>query len=312
MKKCNFILAAALLISVSCNKSNSTSDDPEVNGDSQSYNAETAMSVVGSASGAVEGTVGLYGLDEIANELQKMDYLDPKTKSVNAAAPCNLSTARSSCSINGSAGVRTVTWNSCAVGTATLSGSWTEVYNDTSCSMSTNGNTMTRMALGSGVVLTGANGATFTTDTSGGTAYDGSTMGSTGVTVAITGSGRSIGVDSIHRVLKGPKGSTWFDYFIKTGTAISVTGAKSTNDRTITSGSLSIYHNRAQYTATHSFSSVVWGDLTCCYPTSGVINSTFSGAVTGSTTMTFTNTCGMATFVDTTGASSAVTLTQCQ
>jgi hypothetical protein len=73
---------------------------------------------------------------------------------------------------------------------------------------------------------------------------------------------------------------------------------------------VTLYHNLAKYTATNSFNSVTWSSSTCCYPTSGSVTTTFTGAKSGTGTMTFTSTCGAATYVDSTGSSN-VTLTQC-
>lgn len=317
-KKLVTALVFFLVIASSCSKSSTSTDSTEADGDSQAYNAETAAAVVGSASGAAEGSVGLLNTELLADEIQKMDYLDPESANINPKAACSLS-QRSSCN----SGVRTIDWGGCSIGTsgATLSGIWTEIYNDTaSCSMASATNTVNRRPT-TGITLTInqglLTGATLTTDTSGGTAYDGTTsMGSTGILVAntdnVVSGTRAISIDSIHKVLKGPKGSTWFDYFIKTGSAITVSGTRSAGNRTISSGTLSIYHNKAKYTASHSFSNVVWGSSSCCYPTAGAIASSFSGTVTGTTSMTFTSTCGTATFVDTNGTPSNVTLSQCE
>lgn len=305
MKKLIALVVSTGLIITACNKKETT--DSDTTADSQAYNAESAVSSVGSASGAVEGSIGLASLDLLASEFRNMDYLDPQTASINPQAACSLS-QRSTCSSN----VITLDWGGCAVGNATLTGIWTETYSDSSCLMNVDNNTVTRTTGLSPVVLTGPLGATFSTDTSGGTAYDGTAMGSSGITVEKTASGRTIAIDSIHKVFKTPKGNTRFDYFIKTGTAVTVTGSRAAGTRTITGGNISIYHNLARYTATHTFTSVAWGDSTCCYPNSGSVSSSFSGDVTGSTTMTFSSTCGSASFTDTTGTTSTVTLSQCE
>lgn len=307
-------LIALVANTTACNVKNADSTTGDTsNEDAQVYNAESAMSAVGSAAGSAEGATTLQLQSELADEFQQMDYLDSKSINPHPSAACSLSAARSSCNVvSGSSSYYTLTWGGCSLGTGTMSGTWTEVFNNGSCSMASNSNVITRTT--TGAVFTGALGQTFTTDTNGGVTYDGTSMLSTGVILAnaASGSDRYVSINSIHRVLRGPGGAKWFDYFISTPTAITVTGARATNNRTVSSGTLNIYHNMARYTASHSFSNVVWGDSTCCYPTSGTITSTFTGAVTGSTTMTFSSTCGSASFTDTSSATSAVTLTQCQ
>jgi hypothetical protein len=95
-----------------------------------------------------------------------------------------------------------------------------------------------------------------------------------------------------------------------TSSGLTTTGTRAGGDRVISSGTVTLYHNLAKYTATNSFNSVTWGSSTCCYPTSGSVTTTFTGTKSGTGTMTFTSTCGAATYVDSTGSSN-VTLTQC-
>ncbi len=205
----------------------------------------------------------------------------------------------------------TVAWAGCTIdgGRATLSGGWTEVFSAGGCVRPLgNGLSVTRTTTGE--TLTHANGATRTTDTNGGTAWDGTVIPSSGVTTSRTGVTRTIVINGVHKLKKGPKGTTWFDHFI-TSTGMTVTGARSTNNRAI-SGTLTLYHNRAKFTAVNTFNAVTYGDSTCCYPTSGNISSNHTaGSKSGTSTLTFTNTCGDANFVDTDGTASTVTLDQC-
>ena len=48
------------------------------------------------------------------------------------------------------------------------------------------------------------------------------------------------------------------------------------NGRTVSSGVIEIFHNRALYKAEHSISNLSFSS-NCCYPTSGSISSTFTG-----------------------------------
>ena len=77
-------------------------------------------------------------------------------------------------------------------------------------------------------------------------------------------------------------------------------------------GTVVLQHNLAKYTATATLTGVVHDHLSCgCLPKAGTIATTFTGSKTGSETLTITG-CGTGTLVDTTGASSTVTMTHCQ
>ncbi|HUP57224.1 MAG TPA: hypothetical protein VM598_07205 [Bdellovibrionota bacterium] len=74
------------------------------------------------------------------------------------------------------------------------------------------------------------------------------------------------------------------------------------NGRVVTGGSLVIQHNRARYSATHTYSAITWGEAGCCYPTSGTIDIAFSEGAEGSAQVVF-NGCG--SFSVTSGENSA-------
>lgn len=203
----------------------------------------------------------------------------------------------------------TITWNDCTVtngkgDTITMSGSWSETYSTAACTSSfSSGCSMTRTSDGS--VMTMASGATVTTSTTSHTNYEGTTIPATGTQISNSSGTRTITINGIHRVMKGPKGRKWFDHSI-TG-SLSATGSKSGGNRVIT-GTNTVYHNLLSYKVANTFNSVTWGSTSCNYPTSGSISSTVSGSISGTTTLTFTTTCGSATFVGTDGSSSTVQL----
>jgi hypothetical protein len=313
MKK-NFLvilatLATLVAITTSCSRSsNSTTSDDEGVTDSNQNTAEQAYSVAGGVGGTTEGgSVAL--LNE--NMDQTFDVIESSTtieqQSVNPFAACSYTSNRSCTGAN-----CTIAWASCTIGTATMTGGWSEVYSSGACA-STFATTcsVTRTSATSGSVATFASGATLTTTSDSHQAYDGTTV-SGGQTSTNSSGTRSIAINGVRRVLKGPRGRTWFDHSIQTTTNLSMTGARSSGNRTISSGVLRIFHNRASFTATNTFSSVVWGNSACCYPTSGTISTTLTGSTTGTTSLAFTSTCGTANFTDTTGATSSVSLSYCE
>lgn len=309
------VLALPLSLTFGCQRS---SDDAaaEAVTDANSNNAESAMSEAGSQSTASEGasTPALMELDPLQAEFQEYaaDLANPADIDIHPQAACAFSTVRSACSSN----VATIVWGSCTIGTVTMTGGWTETYSSSAVctagnlATASNGDYVDRSS--SSQVATFLSGITLTTDTSGGTAYDNSIIPAGAIRITKGVANRTIAGfptgAGVHKVLKGPRGTTWYDYYVQP--SLTVAGTRALGTRTIT-GTTTIKHNRATYTAAHTFNSVTWGSSTCCYPTSGSISSVFTGSVTGSTTMTFTTSCGSATFVDTDASSSTVTLTKC-
>lgn len=270
---------------VSCKK-----QDEEAIQDNFSNVMQTAMSEIGGASTATEGaTSPLVG--------------------------CTFANVRSGCS----GAVRTITWGGCYIGATAMTGGWTETFSSaTACTNFTNtgglastGDAVTRTTSSS--LATFLTGITLNTDSSGGTAWDGTVINSNGVTITQgAGATRTVNIDGIHRVLKGPMGVKWFDHFI-TGN-LTVSGKRSSGNRAVSSGTINVYHNLLKYTASNSFSGVTWGNSTCCYPTSGTISATFTGSQTGTASLNFgpgATTCGNATYANTSGTSSTVALTHC-
>lgn len=270
---------------VSCKK-----QDEEIVQDSFSNALQTAMSEIGSASTATEGANSPF-------------------------VGCTFANARSSCT----GAVRTITWEGCYIGTTAMSGGWTETFGSaTACTnftnaggLASNGDSVARTTSTS--LATFLTGITLNTDSSGGNAWDGTVINSNGVTVTQgAGSTRTVAIDGIHRVLRGPMGVKWFDHFI-TG-SVTVTGKRSSGNRTIASGTINVYHNLLKYTASNSFSGVTWGSSTCCYPTNGTITATLTGSVTGTATLDFSpgaTTCGNASYTYNSGTPTTITLSHC-
>ncbi|OQW51006.1 MAG: hypothetical protein A4S09_10750 [Proteobacteria bacterium SG_bin7] len=258
--------------------------------------------------------------DNLANVMQTAmgEIGTSSTATEGANSPlvgCAFTNVRSSCS----GAVRTITWNSCYIGTTAMSGGWTETFNSaTACSnftssggLASNGDAVTRTTSSS--LATFLSGITLSTDSGGGVAWDGTVINSNGTTITQgAGASRTVNIDGIHRVLKGPMGVKWFDHFI-TGN-LTVTGKRSSGNRTVSSGTVNVYHNLMKYTASNLFSGVTWGSSTCCYPTSGTITATLAGSVNGTVTLDFApgaTTCGNASYTNTSGTTSTIALTHC-
>jgi hypothetical protein len=226
---------------------------------------------------------------------------------------CTLSNVRTTCSSSQD----TINWGGCTVvsGLAYMTGSWTEVFNGTSASSClvpiVSGEQVTRTSNGSTIV--GPFGGHVETDTDGGTAWDGTVLGSSGTTITNSSGTRTIAINGTHKAGYDAMGTKLFDHFI-TSSGLTVTGTRALGTRTLTGGTIQVYHNLAKYTAALTFSGVKWTDPNCCFPTEGTITGTLTGSVTGTTSLTFGTTgqgCNYASYTDTTGTTTTPKLTQC-
>ncbi|MCK6597427.1 MAG: hypothetical protein L6Q37_03620, partial [Bdellovibrionaceae bacterium] len=204
-------------------------------------------------------------------------------------------------------------------------GGWNEDWTSASeCQHSylSDGGSVVRSATRSAITYT--LGRKTITDTTGGTAYDGTVFTSGGIRTTRASGNRSVSMttgSAIHRTGISRKGITYFDYYMVPSLTVSGSLKNSssnllTSNRTI-GGSLTVYHNLLKYTATSQFNSVVWTDSSCCYPTSGNIAFTFTGAnkPANSATMAFSSSCGTATLTTVTDSgsfTSSMTLESCE
>jgi hypothetical protein len=107
------------------------------------------------------------------------------------------------------------------------------------------------------------------------------------------------------------KSTTIWDHTVSTAAGgVAVTGKGAAR---IVTGSVTVQHNLAKYTANATFDSVGYGEPGCCFPTSGSVTTTFSdGPNTGKTeTLTFSPFCGEATLTTASGSTEALTLQHC-
>lgn len=225
------------------------------------------------------------------------------------------------CSYSGftcSANIKNIQWNGCTTPVATLTGGWTETFiSNTCCTSFGAGCAVSRLTSPISSVVTFASGASVTTSTPNHNTYSGVAL-TGGVTSVVGGTlDRTITINGLLRKVVGPKGSAWYNHSLRTTTPISVIGSRVAGTRQISAGVIELYHNSAEYLATATFSptdKVRWGNASCCYPNAGTITTTFSGSLTGTTTLKFLNSvsCGDAQFTDINGVMENFTLDQCE
>jgi hypothetical protein len=122
--------------------------------------------------------------------------------------------------------------------------------------------------------------------------------------------GRSLVVNGSHLSATENGSLIWNHTLSTAGSGLTVSGAGAA--RTV-NGALTVQHNILQYTAVATFSNVGYGDVDCCFPTTGTVTSTFSnGPNQGKNeTLSFSSVCGEATLATATGGSVALTLQHC-
>ncbi len=108
----------------------------------------------------------------------------------------------------------------------------------------------------------------------------------------------------------GDQTQTVWDQTVSTTSPLVIAGTGAT--RTLSSGTTLVQNNRLLFSASVMVqTALVFSDTTCCFPTSGVLATSFTGTQSGSETLTFSSSCGNATYVDSTGKSSTLALTHC-
>jgi hypothetical protein len=110
--------------------------------------------------------------------------------------------------------------------------------------------------------------------------------------------------------IDGVSAKIWDHTVSSAAGGLTVTGA---GVNRVVDGSVIVQHNLARFTATATFNHVGYGEVGCCFPTTGSISTTFQrGANLGKTeTLTFSAACGEATLTTASGASEPLTLQHC-
>lgn len=263
------ILSLFVFTTIACQE-NGKSSGPNA-GDPLAESLESAVNAVSGAS------------DDAANEAvvayERSPLMELLLPSAHAAA-CSRA-------LTGAAGVCTRNVN-CEAGPYVWSGTATLTFaNAASCSFSGIGDTFLREV---NFRRSGPRGNLLTTSEFR-TNYLGQSIGG-GIQVERTGTGYEIDILGQSKVLTSNRGTTVFDVSVETPVKL-VTNKVIRNARIVSSGTLNVYHNRAGFTAAHTFNNVEWS-ATCCYPVSGSMNVTLSGSRTESGTVSF-NGCGNVT-----------------
>lgn len=289
-------------------------------GSSSSTNSSTTASEIaeGAVSGGVNGTEpggtsgAFYQVPSKSKLQQFASFLNPIQSSIAGTSCPTILSQSSSCS----SGDLTLTYDDCsfAHSSATWSGTQTIAFSPscpttmTVAQLMSSGITLTR-TFGTGTTETNASGevTTIDTTTAASSGYNSSvTVSGEGEQAVWSASGRTLQILGLH--LTG-SGNEKYDHTINS-TALTVSGYGT--NRALSNGTVTVQHNLAKYTAVVTISNLAWGLANCCHPTSGSFSTSYSGSVSGTETLTFSDTsCGAASLQSTSGATSAITLGHC-
>jgi hypothetical protein len=177
-------------------------------------------------------------------------------------------------------GVRTMDFDACTIGAATLDGTVTLTFTRTAaCALLTDGDAVTRTA---DFTLTGPYGGTLTVSSPGG-----------GQTVTRTAAGFDYTVGGMQRVLRTLAGRAVFDVSTRTTAPIVVTGSART-DLVLVSGSLEISHNIADYQVTLTAQNLRWTPTCNCASSGTLTGSVVGGRFDGKSASVTITACGEA------------------
>lgn len=289
--------ALALILSVGCAQKKEAADSVD------SVEAANEAGIVALSGMADEQSGSGFAIYRTEPRLLKQDVLELLIPSAHANSLCSRA-ALQTCT----AGSRSIDYSGCSIGASQFSirGEVDLSYSDTSCSMSTTGNSVTRSY---DFTIAGPRGGSVTHSSAvRESVVDGTSIGGGG-RLTRTAGGWDLEILGKHTIGTGRRGRTVFDVSVKTTAPVQVTGGLSRASRVLDGGQVEVHHNLAGFKAVLTPSNLQYSAM-CCHPVSGSINATYSGSVAGEATLSFEG-CGSATLTKD-GVNSSVSLTYCE
>ncbi len=205
-------------------------------------------------------------------------------------------------------GVKEIEYSNCSTlnGVRQMEGHVKLTFSNSSCAMSSNGDSVTRTY---NTEISGPRGGVVSNSSDAaqdyrlGTAYGG------GAKITKTSLGYNLDILGKHKRMDR-NGRQLFNVSVRTLQTLEVTGGLSRAARRVSNGQLEVNHNLAKFSSVITANNIQWGDCSC-YPVSGSLSIAFSGTKTGSATVTFTNECGVASLQEN-GQTSKIELSYCE
>lgn len=275
--------------------------------------ADTDASSVSSTEAVVESGVSVISgsLDEQSNS--SFAYISVKPNEIWAtllldkanAANCSRAFAQTCTS-----GVKEMDYSNCSLPSSVrqMSGKVTLTFSNSSCTMNTAGDYVVRTY---NTEISGPRGGVIYNSSDSKEDYrtgSSNTYGG-GAKITKSASGHNMDILGKHkRMVKN--GRELFNVSVRSLQSLEVTGGLTRAARKVSNGQLEINHNLAKFTSVITATDIKWGDCSC-YPVSGSLSVTYSGSKTGSSKVTFSSECGVASLEEN-GQTSKIELSYCE
>lgn len=187
-----------------------------------------------------------------------------------------------------------------------VNGSVDRFYNNASCSLINDGDSLLREH---SLKLTHLySDAYLESKSSGQLNYLGENIGG-GAQLTNTLGGWELNILGANQKIVGPAGYQRMSISVKTSQPLVIQGTLGRTSRTLVSGQVKIYHNLAEYSSSWTPIQLAWND-TCKCPVSGVLEVDYEGSVTGGASIQFTS-CGKAQLTTDAGRTKNLNLRRC-
>ncbi len=310
--KTGFVLVLLSVFTLLINGCGSSGSSTTSNGSG----SEIAASSVAGASSSTEGTIALLNMGPTIKKSLFASVKDQFSLLQNAwGTTCSSIAAGASCSGSTLTYDLGTSGNGCTTGAVSWTGNMIFTWTTGSCvnspknsaanavfTRTTDTTGLTRTAGSNSIVTTTQDSSGYSTPKTGGMTI---TCGSSGCS-----SGRSIVINGVHYTGSSVSLPKW-DHTVSTDDPVVMTGTGGT--RVISSMTVRVQHNLAQFMSVTTVASPLTHTAGCCFPTGGTISTSYSGGPYDgkSETLVFSSTCGQATLTPSGGTASSITLTHC-
>jgi len=271
-------IVSLLLGFLSCGKL--SGEDPNNNPLVEEGSAAAISAGIAALSGAVQ-----FGNDGGGGISSESDDSDFEIYDFDVLNTCGQPATTQVCN----SGSRFIVYSNCPLpGGINYTGTVNLVYSNVSCLLDNIGNTVTRKIT---MNRTGFLNSTISTSTNPHKDYRGIDLGE-GTRYTRTASGFLMDIFGVQKTRTTQTNDKVYDISIRTKSAMEMTGSLN-GARTLNGGEVEVIHNLAKYVATFSPSGLQYNSTTCCHPTSGTLDVEYTGELTGTAKITFTDQCGI-------------------
>lgn len=291
------LVVSMILATTACGKK--VVDDLSVDEDSAVL--EAGINSVSSLADESTGGAFAQNKTEVKQNSLWAQLLFPK---INASTVCSRPYTQTC-----SGGVRSIQYSGCtgAAGLVSLTGTAALNFSgasSSSCRFTNSGDALTRTY---NIDFTGPRGGVLNLSSDLKSDYTGASYQGGGQLTYNGGSSWSVAVLGRHTSYSY-EGTEYYSTSVRTTSAMTITGSLGRSSRVLNGGALQVNHNLARFTATFVPSNVTWSGS--CYPSSGTLAVTYSGAKTGTATIQFTGS-GNATYTKD-GESKTIEISYCE